>query len=212
MTEPGSNSDSRTKRGLVGLMAMVGVTGFIWLFNETSDYPPWFLGVMLGLTAINLANWVIEPADSAPQARCRKCGVMRVVHAGSACVCGAQEVRMPGLNRIALALIVGFLGTIGITSLWAALTQPSHESRVKGFMLGMVLTTLAIVTAAEISGHQVTRRLRRALGSTFPYEFEKDIRRLKLYRHLAIRVILLVLSVALFTASVMYLLRHPPPA
>lgn len=119
---------------------------------------------------------------------------------------------MPWLNRIALALIVGFLGSIGVSSLWAALTQPSHESRKKGFALGIVLTTLAIVTAAEINGYQVTRRLRRALGSTFPYEFEKDIRRLKLYRHLAIRVILLVLSVAVFTASVMYLLRHPTPA
>ena len=212
MTEPGSNSDSRMKRGLVSLMAMVGVTGVIWLSNEISDYPPWFLGVMLGLTAINLANWVIEPADSAPQARCRTCGVMRVVHAGRACVCGTQEVRMPWLNRMALGLVVGFLGSIGVSSLWAALTQPANESRTKGFMLGLVLTTLAIVTAAEINGHQVTRRLRQALGSAFPYEFEKDIRRLKLYRHLAIRVILLVLSVAVFTVSVMYLLRHPTPA
>lgn len=67
------------------------------------------------------------------------------------------------------------------------------------------MTTLAIITAAEIMGHHVPRRLRRTLGGGFLYDFEQDIQRLKLHRRLAIRVILLVLSVAVFAASGMYL-------
>lgn len=188
---------------------MVGVAGLIWLSNQISDYPHWFLGVMLGLAAINLANWAFEPRASAPHARCRNCGAMRVVHGGSVCVCGVGEVSMPWLNRIALGLIVVFFGTIGISSLWAALTDSSAKSHAKGVGLGVVMTALAVATVAEINGYHVTRRLRRALGGGFPYEFERDIRRLKLQRHLAIRVILLVLSVAVFTGSVMYLMRHP---
>ena len=104
---------------------------------------------------------------------------------------------MSWLNRIALGLIVVFLGTLGVSSLWAALTDSSKESRAPGVGLGVVMTALAIAAVAEIKGYQVTRRLRRALGSASSDEFEKFIRRLKLYRHLAIRVILLVLSTAI---------------
>lgn len=112
---------------------------------------------------------------------------------------------MPWLNRIALRLVVLFLGIIGISSLWAALADSSAKSRGKGVGLGAGMTTLAITTAAEIMGHHIRRRLRRSLGGGFPYDFEQDIQRLKLHRRLAIRVILLVLSVAVFAASGMYL-------
>ncbi len=209
MNETGSNSDSKVQRGLVAGAALVGVGALIWLSSQGSSYPDWFLGVLLGLTTINLANWIFEAKASAPKARCKNCGAMRVVDDGSVCLCGTGEVFMPWLNRLALGLIVLLLGTIGVSSLWAALTDSSNKSRGKGIGLGVVMTALAITTAAEIMGYHVLRRLRRTLGGRFPYDFEQDIKRLKLQRHLAIRVILLVVSVAVFAASVMYLLRHP---
>ena len=194
---------------MIAVAVMFGVAALIWLPGPSTAYPDWFLGVLLGLTALNLANWTFEAKACAPNARCRHCGAMRTWVDGSVCVCGTAEVCMPWLNRLALGLVVLFFGAIGISSLGAALADSSAKARSKGVLLGVVMTTLAITTAAEIMGYHVIRRLRRTLGGGFPYDFEQDIQRLKLQRHLAIRVILLVLSVAVFTASVMYLLRHP---
>jgi hypothetical protein len=209
MKDHGSNSDSKKARGLVAVLAMLGIVSLVWFSHQVSNHPSWFVVVLLGLASINLGNWVLEFQASPPQARCRKCGAMRAVSSASVCGCGTRELRIPWLNRVALALTVAFLAVIGISSLWVAVTESSNESRAKGFGVGVVMTALAVAAAAEIKGYHVTRWLRRSLGDTFPYEFEGDIRRLKLERHLAIRIILLVLSMGVLTASVTWLIRHP---
>jgi hypothetical protein len=79
------------------------------------------------------------------------------------------------------------------------------RGNVKGWAISILLLFLAVMVA--IIGAGV--RLPQFLNTDEMAGFQAEIQRLRLHRHLAVRVILLVLSVAVVTGATWFRLKNP---
>jgi len=185
------------RRAIWCVLSLLGVAGSAWIWSQTSDYPGWYIAMVLSLVTANLLNWVLEPSHRVEHLACKRCGRKRDVRLQTRCPnCGGKELRMPWLNRFAFGLIVAFLAVLGGSFIW----EGAHAA-------GTMICLLAAVVVAEIAGFKLSMQLNRAFGGFFPYRFERDVQRLRWQRHLAIRAILLVGSLAIFSSALLFLLR-----
>ena len=199
----------RRSRIVSASLGLLGVAGVEWFVSQINEYPIWFLALLPGLVAVNLLNWVLEPAPRPEMVACKHCGRKREAQSLTACPhCGTEGFRIPWLNRLALGLIVAFFFAVGGSFLWELAHSRVKEATPRRYAVAILMVVLAGVVVGDMIGFKLSRRLNHALGRFFPYRFERDVGRLRWQRHLAIRVILLIGSLALFVAAVSFLLRQ----
>ncbi len=205
------NTINRKQRVLGSVLVMAALAGFLWVndwfaFGGRSERDGfgWFEMLVMGLTAVNLLNWILESGPSAETGRCIACGRERMLNPPLRCDCGKLEFGMPWLNRIALALVVVLLGGLGLRFLFALCSEPEVRGNVKGWVITILLIFLAVLVAIMGSGV----RLPQFLDTDALADFRAETQRLRLQRNLAVRVILLVSSVAVVIGATWFRLKN----
>lgn len=209
--EKPSDVHAARRRSRIGSasLGLLGVAGIEWFVSQINDYPAWFLALLPGLVAVNLLNWVLEPAPHPEMVACKHCGRIRAAQSLTACPhCGNEGFHIPWLNWLALGLIVAFFLAASGSFLWEVADSRVKEATLPRYAAATIMFVMAILVVGDMIGFTLSRRLNHALGRFFPYRFERDVGRLRWQRHLAIRVILLIGSLAVFVAAVSFLLRQ----
>jgi hypothetical protein len=198
---------TRRIRAVLAAFGFLAIVVVVWSFSSLSSTPAWFNAVLLGLTAINLLAWVLEPLGQERSLPCKGCGQMRP-HRTRKCVsCGASGFKVPLVNWIALALISAFFAGGGIAMIWAyALDKEAHgDGRLVAIGVALILFSgMVVATACDV---KFAKKIRTALGELFPYDIDDDIDRLRKHRPTAARAILLIVSIVALVVATLVTIR-----